>query len=212
MKPIRKSPPPQSLSLWVSKRGKRLPQWKNFDRSVKDDLFYSLLAEQGYTCGYCGRAIHRRDCHIEHFRPKSVYPDLTYDYNNLIASCQGEHPEKPRVPLHCGHKKSNWFDADLMVSPLDPDCDRYFRYLGSGEIQAADVQPAAAQATIDRLRLDIDKLRAMRRSAIDAALAGLDDLTTDEIAKLAQGYAQIDPKGRFIPFSAAITYTLKQLI
>lgn len=212
MKPIRKHSPPQSLVLWVSKRGKRLPNWKNFDRNVKDDLFYSLLKEQGYTCGYCGRAIQRRDCHIEHFRPKSVYPHLTYAYENLIASCQGEHADKPRVPLHCGHKKSNWFDADLMVSPLDPNCDRYFRYLGSGEIQAADVRPDAAHATIHRLRLDIDKLRAMRRSAIDAALSGLEDLTTDEIAQLAQGYAQADDRGWFTPFSAAITYTLNQLI
>ena len=42
---------------------------------------------------------------------------MRFDYFNLIVSCQGE-DDKPRVPVHCGHQKDNWYDKKLLVSPF----------------------------------------------------------------------------------------------
>lgn len=212
MKYIQKSKEPDSLTKWKQKFGNRTPDWKSFAQSVKNDVYYSLLKEQGHICCYCGRTISRKECHIEHFRPKSVYRHLTFEYTNLIASCQGEDEDRPRVPVHCGHKKQAWFDEQLMISPLEPKCADYFKYSSFGEILPTDdpeKQPAA-KTTIQKLALDINKLRKLRRAAIDAALLDMDGLTTEEIQLLAQAYGKPDKDGRCTPFSAVITYMLKQ--
>ena len=39
-------------------------------------------------CGYCeSRIEHMSDPHIEHYRPKSRFPELTFDWNNLLLAC-----------------------------------------------------------------------------------------------------------------------------
>lgn len=212
MKHIKKSPEPSRLTQWKQKLGSRTPDWKSFSQPVKNEVYESLLQEQGYICCYCSRPISRKNCHIEHFKPKSVYRNLTFEYTNLIASCQGEDENKPRVPVHCGHTKRAWFDEELMVSPLDPNCEDFFKYSGFGEILPTDDldKRAAAKTTIEKLALDINKLRKLRRVAIDAALQTVQDLTDAEIQQFAQAYQQLDGEGRYTPFCDVIVYTLKQ--
>jgi uncharacterized protein (TIGR02646 family) len=214
MKYIQKDEPPIRLTQWKQKLGLRTPNWKSFPQAIKNEVYEGLLKEQGYICCYCGRPISRRECHIEHFRPKSVYKELTFEYTNLIASCQGEDEDRPRTPVHCGHKKHAWFSEELMVSPLQEDCADYFKYSGFGEILPTEdkEKEAAAKETIRRLALHIDKLVKLRRAAIDAALLVSDGLSDDEINQLARGYEQRDNDGRFTPFSSVITYMLRQLV
>lgn len=200
MKYIQKGREPDSLTKWKQKLGKKTPDWKAFPQSIKNEVYQSLLQEQGYICGYCGMAIARKQCHIEHFRPKSVYRHLTFEYTNLIASCQGEDEHKPRVPVHCGHKKQAWFDEELMISPLDRKCADYFKYSGFGEILPTDdldKQPAA-KTTIQKLALSIDKLRKMRRAAIDAVLQATSGLTDKEVQQLAQAYQKPDADAQIL--------------
>lgn len=212
MKYIKKSQEPSSLTEWNKRRGNKTPNWKSFSQPVKNDVYYSLLKEQGYICCYCGRPISRKECHIEHFKPKSVYKELTFEYTNLIASCQGEDEERPRVPVHCGHKKQAWYDEELMVSPLNPKCADFFRYSGFGEILPVDDpdKQLAAKTTITKLALDINKLRKLRRVAIDTAMQASQSLTDTEIQQLAQGFQQLDAEGRYTPFCHVIAYVLEQ--
>jgi uncharacterized protein (TIGR02646 family) len=214
MKYIQKGNEPSSLAAWNRKLGNRMPNWKSFSHPVKNDVYAALLTEQGYSCCYCGISINRRNCHIEHYRPKSKYPDLTFDYKNLIASCQGEDEKRPTKPVHCGHKKGGWFEYEFMVSPLDANCVDFFKYSGYGEIIPTDNpdREEAAETTIARLALDIDKLKKMRRNAIDAAIEATDGLSDAEIELLFQGYQQVDSQGRYTPFLAAINYTFKQYL
>ncbi|BAZ08660.1 hypothetical protein NIES4071_04650 [Calothrix sp. NIES-4071] len=213
MKHIQKNQEPRSLTEWNQKLGGKIRDWKSFNKSVKSDVYESLLKEQGFICAYCSRPITRQICHIEHFRPKSVYKELTFEYTNLIASCQGEDEKKPRTPVHCGHKKHAWFDEELMVSPLDPKCETYFKYSGSGEIIAVDGEKqAAAKTTINKLALDIDKLRRLRRTAIDTTLQIIEGVDDAEIQQLIQGYQKPDNTGRLTPFCDVIVYTLQQYV
>lgn len=212
MRHIQKSQEPPSLARWNARRGNKTSNWKSFDRSVKNDVYQYLLKEQGNTCAYCGIRISRRTCHIEHFRPKSKYPHLTFAYTNLIASCQGEDEQRPTRPVHCGHKKTNWFDEELMISPLDTNCGKYFRFSGSGDILPTDQtdQASLGETTIKHLALNIDKLRKMRRVAIDAAIYATEGIDTAEIELLAHSYQQLDEQGQYTPFAAAIVYILQQ--
>jgi uncharacterized protein (TIGR02646 family) len=211
MKYIQKNQEPRSLTDWNQKLGGKIRDWKSFNKAVKNDVYESLLKEQGFICAYCSRPITRGICHIEHYRPKSVYKNLTFEYTNLIASCQGEDERKPRSPVHCGHKKGAWFDEELMISPLDPNCEKYFDFSGSGEIIAADGEKqAAAKTTISKLALDIDKLRRLRRTAIDTTLQVVEGLDEAEIQQLIQGYQKPDNTGRLTPFCDVIVYTLRK--
>jgi uncharacterized protein (TIGR02646 family) len=222
MRYIKKGTEPSTLTDWKERqknRGKPLT-WKTFRRRipVKNDVYNALLREQGYICCYCGMRINRDTSHFEHLKPKSTYTRLVLDYTNLLVSCKGESEdsgeseEEHRKPLHCGHIKDDWYDEHLMVSPLDANCADFFRYSGSGEILPTDDpdKQAAAKTTIEKLGLDIDKLRAMRREAIDAALLDIEKFTDEEIRKLAQSYEQLDADGRYTPFCAAIAYILNQ--
>ena len=212
MKYIHKDPEPGSLTSYNHRLGNKTPNWKSFNKSVKTDVYHALLKEQGHICCYCGIRISRKNCHIEHYRPKSQYKHLTFSYTNLIASCQGEDEQRPTKPVHCGHKKGGWFDEDLMISPLDPKCLDYFKYTGSGEILAAENpdKQDAAETTIAKLALNINKLTKMRRKAIDAALQIVEGLDDEEIHTLAQAYQEMDAEGQYTPFWAAVTYTFKQ--
>ena len=56
----------------------------------KRELKQSLLEDQGYICCYCGKRIENDSTTpIEHLNPKSIYKNRTYDYTNLLASCDG---------------------------------------------------------------------------------------------------------------------------
>ena len=211
MKHIEKGSEPQSLTAY-NKKVSASTKWKSFNRKVKNDVYDSILHEQGYICCYCGIRISRKKCHIEHYRPKSKYTHLTFDYSNLISSCQGEDEQRPTKPVHCGHKKGGWFDEELMISPLDPNCSSYFRYTGAGEILATpDTEhQEAAETTIKMLALDINKLKKMRRKVVDGVIQATQDLSEEEIKQLSEAWLERDTSGRYEPFWATIDYVLKQ--
>ncbi|MCG6134788.1 MAG: TIGR02646 family protein [Nostoc sp. LLA-1] len=213
MKYIKKNQEPHKFSRWKAlENDDWKPSWDdNFQAPEKPIVHDALLKEQGYLCCYCGMRITRTTSHIEHLQPRTNYPHLALEYRNLIASCQGESEEPPLVPVHCGHKKKYWYDTLLTVSPLEINCADFFQYPASGEILPTDdpYQSAAAETTIEKLALNINKLQKMRKAAIDGVLLDIDALTDVEIQQLAQGYDKPDGNGQHTPFSAAIIYLLK---
>jgi uncharacterized protein (TIGR02646 family) len=227
MKYIQKGQEPAKFSDWKAQANENWqPTWDTLRGLEKSDVHQALLQEQGYICCYCGMRINLTTSHIEHFKPRKHFPDLALDYNNFLSSCPGEgqdnaegalqktglnQPEAPILGEHCGHQKSSWYNLDLTVSPQDPNCADHFRYTGLGEILpvADPVLNAAAQATIKQLRLDHPKLEASRRSALQAAIAALDDLSTVDLQELADGYEKPNPEGKYVPFCLAVSYLLR---
>ena len=213
MKYIQKSAEPTSLSTWKIKQGAKIPTWKSFGRTVvKGQLLEILLKEQGYICCYCGVAIDKGNCHIEHFKPQGKDETVRFDYFNLIVSCQGE-DQQPRVPVHCGHKKDQWYDEKLLVSPLIANCVDFFKYSAAGEILPTEEssKKLAAETTIENLSLNIPKLQRMRQAAIDAELELLenDDFNEEEISNIIKDYLELDDDGKHKPFCDTIAYILE---
>ena len=134
MKYIKKGEEPKDFTDWKALESDDWkPNWdNNFGAPQKPAVHESLLQEQGFICCYCGMRIARESSHIEHLKPRTTYPQEALKYTNLLSSCQRE--RKPKEPQHCGVKKDDWYDDNLMVSPLDPGCADFFRYSGSGEI------------------------------------------------------------------------------
>ena len=197
MKRIVKSAEPHDFVQWKEQdKMSHRPNWNRVPPEIRRGLHESLVQEQGFICCYCESSIATTDSHVEHFRPRERFRDLQLDYLNLHCSCQESVPGEPR---RCGHRKGSWFDEELLVSPLDSDCEERFRFTANGDIFPRDNDPAA-QTTIDRLGLGLPKLNAQRAAAVDA----LSDLCAGDIKQLLSRGAD----GRFQEFHTTIKQVL----
>lgn len=199
MKQIVKGSEPVAFSNWKARdRMKHRPNWRRVRPPIKRQIHESLLKEQGFLCCYCEVRVAIDCSHVEHFRPRETYPDLALDYANLHCSCQRE--SSPGEPRRCGHRKGSWFDENLLISPQASDCEARFRFTAHGDIFPMTARDAGASATIQKLGLNIDKLRALRASAIDA----LFDESPANISRLLE--CRMD--GKFLPFYTTIKQVL----
>lgn len=215
MQYIRKNYPPKEFTEWkASENDNWKPNWDNFRDPVKTPVHRSLLEEQGFICCYCGKLIEKSNSHIEHLKPRSQYPDLALDYQNFLASCQGERQENeyPIVSVHCGHQRKNWYDEQLLVSPLNPDCASFFNYTLDGQIlpsQNPDKE-SAAKETIEKLELNIPQLRRLRQRILREILLDIGSLTVEQIQQLIQGYGTLNAQGKYSECCFVIIYILRQ--
>lgn len=101
-----------SISAWVLAKDKKGGQlWEELGKtfgkevnqpipsasSIKESLTTSLFEEQNGLCCYCGDIIkrtfnddiwHYQYCSIEHFKPKHLFKELTFEYDNLMLCCK----------------------------------------------------------------------------------------------------------------------------
>lgn len=89
--------------------------WGDLPWAVKEDIHAALEQDQERLCVYCEVEISVENRHLEHLKPKSRYPSLTFDYRNLALSCNSRD--------HCGHKKGK---KEIPLLP-EPDCNRDFQ-------------------------------------------------------------------------------------
>jgi len=225
VKYIQKQREPEEFTQWKQKTH----TWKQFTKKtrIRNLVKISLLNEQFYLCCYCEQSLDNEpsqveslsdsdineddqpddpslkteQAHIEHFQPKSNPNVDPLNYENLLCSCLKDWP--PNIPLHCGALKDNWFDPVLLISPLDPTCESRFAYSAEGDIIPANPDDIAAATTIEKLGLNIPKLRAMRAAAADLFMD--ESLSLEEINRLVDDYLQ-EKNGRLNRFWTTIKY------
>ena len=209
MKYIVKQDEPGAFTSWKSRRNPNWhPNYNNLSGEPKKALKTALQAEQGYICCYCEQRLTDKDSHIEHLRPQSDPSVDPLDYGNLLCSCQNQ--VRKGEPRHCGNLKEDWFDQNLLVSPLDPDCEIRFAFTGDGSIKPMAVDDVAASETIKRLGLNIPKLNALRENAIAPFLD--EDLTHEELQTFVTGYLVKAAAGQFGEFWTTIHYLFKDYV
>ena len=207
MKYIVKNQEPQDFINWKKQANEDWqPTYNNLQNPQKEIVFQSLLEEQGYICCYCERELRNNDYHIEHFKPKdqNLFPELQLEYSNLLCSCQRN--TQQGEPLHCGNAKGNWFDDNLLISPLNPDCEQQFIFTADGHIYLSNKSNIAAKTTIEKLQLDIDKLIDLRKKAIEPFID--ENLNDDELKNFVNGYLieKENNNGKYNEFYTAIKY------
>ena len=86
------------------------------DRYNRKEVVQALLEMQHSKCCYCELHIPESGTgkQVEHFRPKSQFKDLRYDWNNLLLACAG-----------CNNAKLSRFPVSengepLLLDPSDP--------------------------------------------------------------------------------------------
>lgn len=113
-----------------------------------------LLKKFDNQCVYCGVKIFEpMMAEIEHFYPKSLYPDLVNNSDNLLIACRA-----------CNIIKSNKFPIDedgnpLLINPAKEKFSDHMIQLDNGYLKGTTEQ---GQATIDILQLNRDSLIEQR--------------------------------------------------
>lgn len=152
----------------------------DFD-SVRQPLRERLNNDQGGLCVYCEGTLNADDGHIEHIKPRRIYPQQTFEYANLAHSCSSSD--------HCGHFKK---DTLLPIEPR-PNCNTFFALmLQDGNLVPAlgltDEETMRSQETIRLLGLNCAAL-AWQRMKFAQATFYLAQSNPDSVAEFLQGIA-----------------------
>ena len=177
MRFISKGQEPETLSAFkaLANPPDWMPTYDGLPKERKSIIKKEMIAEQKGLCCYCECMLQEGHSHIEHLKPQHLYEEHALDYGNMLCSCMAD-VEKGE-PLHCGMAKGDWYDERLLISPLDPNCEAHFKFLGDGSIAPVNGSDDAAVATIAHLRLDDKELTAKRKAVIDLFL---DENLTEE--------------------------------
>jgi len=131
--------------------------------------------------------------------------NFTFDYNNLLVSCQGNHFNEigDNSKSTCGHIKDNNFDEVKFLNPtLVTDISDYFVFdSDTGIISASKKDKIKAEYTIQILNLNgkNDKLAHARKIAKDALIRNFNKLPIEERKLRLKAFLQ-NESNEFISF------------
>ncbi|WNZ55585.1 retron system putative HNH endonuclease [Microbulbifer sp. MKSA007] len=201
MRAIKKGVEPKLFTNWKALANDDwIPTYSDLSGNEKKAVKDALIKEQGGICCYCERRLVETDSHIEHCKPQESDDVDPLDFSNMICSCLNN--IKKGAPSHCGDLKGNWYDDQLFVSPLNPDCEGRFSFGANGSIDPTNPSDRAANETITRLGLGIPKFNALREKALEPFLD--EDLSPDDLAGFVSGYLARGEDGTLSEFVSAV--------
>lgn len=193
MKKVVKSNEPNGLKVWRIRNPHS--NWNAFkkDKSAHTEVQDLIKSDQAGLCAYCEIDLKpasngaQSDFRVEHFHPKSdssTSHNWHLDWLNLVACCHGgsqknvvDAASRHSSPDHsCDVPKGNRNLDNVILNPLLLTGDLLFKFNrsdGSIEVdqancEAAGVDADKAQATIDELNLDAQRLRRLRKAKLNS--------------------------------------------
>lgn len=150
----------------------------------RDALWNGLLEMQGDRCAYCEATLGSTR-HIEHFRSRSRFKNLTFSWSNLFGSCN----ELDSCGIYKDQKGRPYDPADL-IKPDEEPPHIALRFFTDGRVEPrADLPHGLARKAAETIRVfNLDEggtLRARRREAIRPFRIFLGELDSmrDEISE-----------------------------
>jgi len=153
---------------FIHYRTKENPKnWNDLNENVEiKKLLRTIMLheEQNHYCPYCEDIIENEEKgRIEHIKPKDKFPNLMFEYTNLITSCNSF--------ISCDQYKGNSWDENF-IDPTKSDPDHFFEYNSFGEIipiaELSELDKKKAITTIKILNLNHKSLTRSRRSYLKA--------------------------------------------
>ena len=140
--------------------GKRNAEGKYRHPSIKD----AIVAMFHGKCAYCeSRISHIAYGHIEHFKPKSTFPELTFEWTNLLLSC----PicNGPEYKGDCFPEAS---EGGPLINPCDDAPAEHFEFVFDPAVKLASVigKTVRGQTTEKILGLNRADLREYRSKMV----------------------------------------------
>jgi uncharacterized protein (TIGR02646 family) len=173
-------------------------QWNN------PDVRGALYAMHGRSCAYCQRSLPGNDRgDVEHFRPKSKYPWLKYDFNNYFLSCSlcNRVRKRSKFPLAEGDASVTYenraqlpTERHILLNPADENVeswidfdftDRLYPIVPKSGIDR--LLQARIKQTVEFFRLNSDTtLLTARMETVGEALELIEQIRNGDVAKIAE--------------------------
>jgi uncharacterized protein (TIGR02646 family) len=167
---VERSDPPE---VFTRNEGKWPEDWDGLKDNDKAEL-KKFLVEMFYgKCAYCESIIENVSYgDIEHFRPKSKYRSLTFEWTNLLLACEV-----------CNRSnKKTYFDENIpFVNPCEDDPNEHFNFDFDRATLSAfvDGRTERGKITVKILDLNRKKLMQYRSWIVGMAIAALRNLQND---------------------------------
>jgi len=181
---IKKQGPPQILidnqTVWTKALNDAISSYGSYDKvptEVKNsllshyrhkDIQKELFVSSFYKCAFCEcKPGESGNIEVEHFAPKSIYPDLAFDWDNLLPSCR-----------KCNEAKS---DFDTISYPIinpakdDPETLLTYNFLRICPINGTSNEKLA-ENTIEICNLNCSRLYEARASLLKSLTEYSDEL------------------------------------
>jgi uncharacterized protein (TIGR02646 family) len=133
---------PDSLKE-LKKNYPKIDEWAKVTATERDEIRAALFSMQGYFCAYCERTVTTEHGHIEHFKRRSMFPQNTFDWNNLFYSCSnhdscGKHKDE-KIP-------AGNIDYNKMIDPCVDNPEDFLFFNSNGDISPRENLPQAVKA------------------------------------------------------------------
>ena len=146
-------------------------------------------SEQNGICAYTEKCISSDNSHIDHFRKKDQFPSLTFDWDNLLVSCNDEdYGGKHKDNTH----KVKPEDYEHIVNPVLEDFNDYVDISLTGKMfpksSLTEGQRLRAEKTIKVFNLNNGALIEMRRVQAKQVQAMFSFLSVEDILATNKGF------------------------
>lgn len=95
----------------------------------KEDVRQQLMDDQYKKCAYCEKTIEDEQRHVDHYRPKSLYYELAFTWDNLVGACWACNKDKhDHFPLDDESKRFTEREIPLLINPYIDDPSEYIAF------------------------------------------------------------------------------------
>jgi uncharacterized protein (TIGR02646 family) len=186
--------------------------WDDITALDRAEIRRHLEQMQGRRCAYCEGPLDALGQHIEHFRRKRRFPQLTFAWANLYWSCDQTDS--------CGHYKDHGagaYNVDDLIEPCADNPDQFFRFRTDGTISVrSGLDPAQQRRAEETLRVfnlnpKWGRLRNMRKAALSTYVSLVDGVIEFSVGELQEFFSRELSEAAAQPFFTAIRHVLTQL-
>ncbi len=236
MKFIKKQTSPAAFEAW--KLANNPKNWNDLKNAPADpesgvvyfsksDLRKILVAEQGFLCCYCQQQIDFSEkTSLEHFFPKDgadkiLGKTLMFDYQNLLAVCDGGQFDKGKVVPRQTFCDRHKLEKTIPLSPIFENIESRFSFIQTAvdkiEIISSAADDSEVEKTIKILNLNAEILQKRRGSMIAGLIFQDQEMTklisSDDAKKLLNFFekeiASRQPEDKFPVFCTVQIHFLK---
>jgi uncharacterized protein (TIGR02646 family) len=177
----------------------KIAELKYQHESIKNTLIGNDMFNG--KCAYCESFILHIDYgHIEHYRPKSVYPELTFEWDNLLLACgvcNGKQFKGDKFPMIA--------NSPAFINPCEDEPSKHFNFMFDEKLQKAFVYGITnrGERTEKEIGLNRPELIKYRSNQIKKLIYLALDYHANKIAKQLLDEA-CEPDKSFSAFAIAI--------
>lgn len=208
MRRINKGTEPASLTAFK----RRMPNARYLDLTdlERKDIRQTCTAEQFHLCAYCCQAIsgNNDDTMNEHVEARSLAPNRTLDFSNIVASCT--------TPRQCDAAHGS---QSLPLTPVMPECETELRFKLSGRVEGLSDRAREAIRVLNlgdtehNNKALIEKRKQLVDGLIWASWSGGPDRLQleddEELIRLMIDELSLPENGKLAPFAPVLSNILR---